>query len=628
MTSKTLERARLGIGIAGALLLASCAGAQQAAGSDKAGGDADPIVLTFADGTAGLYYNDAVQFFVDQVEELSDGELQVEVSSGWGQPHENLEQMIVHDVAAGEADLAWVWTHAFDTLDIDAFRALNAPMLIDSYPLQQAVIASDIPGEMLAGLDTVGVTGLVVVADGLHKPIAVDHPLVSPADFEGINFTTRRSTVFADAVLALGADTDVAISEARTAGLQSGAIQGYEMNLLGFRIGEPNMHLAPYATANVNLWANPAALIANPDTLAELSDTQREWVMQAAASASEQSTDLVDNDAELVAQLCESGARFADASDADLAAMSEAFEPVYASLEQDAQTAEFIARIEELKAATDPGPALEVPADCTGVSPLAVPAATSDAQATQDQNGLNGVYRFEFTDDELRELGVDDPAVIAFNHGVYTWTLADGTWEFDQIGEGVSDHHEGTYEVAGDAVSFAEEGLDTLEFTWERDANGSIRLTPTAGDPQLGAQFAFNVWERIDSGDASNEPQEVALDGTYRWTLTTEDALAHGTANQTPEELATFPWVLTVTLDDGRWTMLFQSDSEEWIGCDSVDCLYTVDGNRIVFDGEPGGYVSEFTFSSDENGNLQLQAASADAGAVFVMTTKPWERIN
>src|SRR5262245_42115713 len=240
MRGQRLWRLRTRAAAAVALSLTACGATQQggAGGDDKAGGDADPVVLTMADATAGLYYNQAVQLFVDQVEELSDGELRVEVQSEWGDFAPDVEQQIVRDVAAGEADLAWVWTHAFDTLGVDAFRALNAPMLIDSYPLQQAVIASDIPGEMLATLDALGVTGLAVLADGLEKPIAVDHPLLSPADYQGINFTTRRSTVHTDAVLALGARTEVAIAGARMAGLRSGEIQGYEMNLLSFRIGE------------------------------------------------------------------------------------------------------------------------------------------------------------------------------------------------------------------------------------------------------------------------------------------------------------------------------------------------------------------------------------------------------
>jgi hypothetical protein len=43
-------------------------------------------------------------------------------------------------------------------------------MLIDSYALEQAVVASEIPGQMLQGLNKVGVRGLGVHADGLRQP--------------------------------------------------------------------------------------------------------------------------------------------------------------------------------------------------------------------------------------------------------------------------------------------------------------------------------------------------------------------------------------------------------------------------------------------------------------------------
>jgi TRAP-type transport system periplasmic protein len=87
---------------------------------------------------------------------------------------------------------------------VDAFQALNAPMLIDSYPLQQAVLASDIPGEMLAELDAVGVTGIAVLAESMHKPFAVEGPLLAPSDYEGITFASRRSSTYEAAILALG----------------------------------------------------------------------------------------------------------------------------------------------------------------------------------------------------------------------------------------------------------------------------------------------------------------------------------------------------------------------------------------------------------------------------------------
>lgn len=508
MSERRLVRTRVGVvAAAAALLVAACSADERASsgGGDKAGGAGDPVVLTMADFTSGLNYEPAVQYFVDQVEQLSGGSLQIDVSHEWGDFADDAEQQVVRDVAAGEIDLAWVGTRVFDTLGVNSLRPLTAPMLIDNYPLQRAVMASDIPGEMLAALDDVGVTGIAVLADGLRKPIAVDQPLLSPDDYTDITFTALRSKTHAQAIRALGAIPGEAFATSRKAGLTSGDIQGFEMSLLHYAINELQ-DAAPYVTANVNLWPQTVALIANPDALDDVSDDQREWLMQAGADAAEQSSDLVDDDAQRLADLCESGARFANASDADLAAMRAAFEPVLATLEEDPETEDFITRIEELKQATDPGPALDVPAGCTGPAPV---GPTGSASADQ---------------------------------------------------------------AAGDAA---------------------------------------------------------ALDGTYRWTLTKEDALAHGTpSDQTEQGLAGYPTVFTVTLDDGIWTIHEVRPNVAADEQDTGDGTFAVDGDRITFDWPHEGLVLEFTFTTDEDGTLHLRSAGRMAtGDAFVWSTRPWERI-
>ena len=164
-------------------------------GADKAGGAADPVVLRLAntsrDPSTGLERHPAVQYFVDRVKELSDGAVRIDVVSGWGDQSADAEQQVIRDVAAGEIELGWVGTSVFDTVGVTGFEALTAPMLIDSYPLQQAVLDSDIPAQMLAGLDELGLHGIAVLSDGLRKPIAVSHPLLSPADYRGS--PSRRS---------------------------------------------------------------------------------------------------------------------------------------------------------------------------------------------------------------------------------------------------------------------------------------------------------------------------------------------------------------------------------------------------------------------------------------------------
>ena len=84
----------------------------------------------------------------------------------------------------------------------------------------------------------------------------------------------------------------------------------------------------------------------------------------------------------------QAGARFAEASEADLAALEAAFAPVYASLRQHPETKAFIERIRALKRSTPPEPALAIPSDCTGKAPEQATGGSGTAPAH-----LNGTYR-------------------------------------------------------------------------------------------------------------------------------------------------------------------------------------------------------------------------------------------
>lgn len=103
---------------------------------------------------------------------------------------------------------------------------------------------------------------------------------------------------------------------------------------------EPDMpryvHDAPkgggrHVTANVTLWPLFDVLFANPARLASLTGRQRG---------------------------CATGTQ------ADLAALRQAFTPVCRSLGADAQTGAFIRQIRQLKRTSPPGPAPGIPAGC------------------------------------------------------------------------------------------------------------------------------------------------------------------------------------------------------------------------------------------------------------------------
>jgi len=390
------------IGLVGvvSLVAAGCTGG--AAGGDKAGGGGEPIVLRMANGYGYLDGEPAVAYFVERVGELSNGRIHVEVVDDWVKDSApGFEQQIVKDVAAGKADLAWVGTRVFDTLGVNGFQALTAPMLIDSYPLQQAVIESDIPGRMLASLGALDVTGLAVLADGLRKPVAVERPLLGPSGWRGITFAAIRSQGQADSIRALGAQPSDLWSHPLEEALDEGKVQGREMSVRSYFLG--NLYsFAPYVTANVNLWPQTDVLLANPARLSGLTDHERVWLHQAAEEAAAHSTSLVQSDAEVLPAACEAGGRFANASEADLSALRQAFAPVYAHLEQDPQTRAFIQQIQQLKQSTPAGPALVIPPKCTGPALREHPPGVGESVAKIP----NGVYRADVSEQFLLDAGL------------------------------------------------------------------------------------------------------------------------------------------------------------------------------------------------------------------------------
>jgi TRAP-type C4-dicarboxylate transport system substrate-binding protein len=384
-----------------------------------------------------LGYTPQVHYLVNRVRELSAGTIRIDMVYQVGGYAPGAEQQVVRGVAAGTFDLGFAGTRIFDTLGVRSFQALTAPMLVDSYPLERAVTGSGIPRQMMAGLGPLHVTGLGVLADGLRKPIAAGAPLLGLRDWRGITFASFRSQGQAEAIRALGARVSNLFGPPLNQALAGGTVQGFEKNLLVYH--ENNMEAeAPYVTANVNLWPQTLAVIANPGRLAGLTPRQRGWLDQAARDAATRSTALADGDPGLLASLCKSGTRFANASAADIAAMRKAFAPVYAHLEQDPQTRTLIAEIGRLKDQTPPGAALVIPRGCTGPAPAPAPSPGSSPPRTTTVTPLDGAWQVTITRAQLLAQplvpGEDNPSnyghlTLVFHRGYMRYTGGNGSFD-------------------------------------------------------------------------------------------------------------------------------------------------------------------------------------------------------
>ena len=479
--------AALVLAVIAALAAVACSGGG-GAGEDKAGGSGEPVVLRLASTNGQLDYTPAVVEFVNRVEKLSGGNLRIEAVDEWGDYASDAEQQVVRDVSAGEIDLGWVGTRVFDTLGVKSFQALTAPMLIDSYALEDAVIESGITDQMMQRLDTLGVVGLGVLPDGLRKPIGVTGPIFGPADWRGITFGTLRSNGQAEAIRALGATPVQVFAKEREEGLENGTVEGFETSIWIHEHNPALTRLAPYVTSNVTLWPQMDVLLANPARLEALSAEQRGWLEEAAQDAV-RSTSLTDIDARALADSCGAGARFAEASDADLAALETAFAPSYAKLERHPETKAFIERIRTLKQSTPPDPEFAIPSDCTGAAPEQAAGGTGTAPAD-----LNGTYRYVLTKEDARKSGETDLSVYPNTN---TWILKDGQFETAGDYGGFT----GSYSVDGNRITIAADEADhTTTYTFTVDDEGNLNLDPV---PPVDAGDAFEigshtVWTKID----------------------------------------------------------------------------------------------------------------------------------
>ena len=480
--SGRVRLATVALAVIAAVVAGGCGGG--GGSGDKAGGSGEPVVLRMANAYGDLQTAPVIEHFVSQVKARSGGDLRVQVASTWGDYADDAEQQVVGAVAAGKVDLGWAGARVFDTIGVSSFQALQAPMLIDNYALEQAVVASDMPGQMLQSLDKVGVRGLGVLADGLRKPVAVRHPLLGVGDWRGITFGTLKSQGQAQAIRSLGATPMEVFRRSRNQALLDGRLQGLEMDLLVYEHGALAQP-APYVTANVSLWPQLDVLFANPNRLARLTEQQRGWLQQAAQDAAGRVAALADRDAQSLKTACRSGARFANASPADLAALRGAFAPVYASLERDPQTKAFIEGIQALKQSTPAEAPLAIPAGCTGTAPQQPAASAGTAPAD-----LNGTYRYVLTKEDARKVG--DPEVDQFPH-VNTVKLRDGKVDGGCFGQGA------TYSVTGDQITFdtPEYGYSTT-FTFSVDGKANLHLTPAPSvDKGDAFECSYKPWTKI-----------------------------------------------------------------------------------------------------------------------------------
>jgi TRAP-type transport system periplasmic protein len=399
----------------GLLLAASACGGS---GSDKAGGEetaarpvGKPVTLTLV--TPDGLWSSA---FGDAVASLSGGTMRIEHRVEGGRLLDS-ERRTVERVRAGRAELGSVGTRVWDTMGVTSLRALVAPFLVDSFDLQERVLESSIAARMLGGVGDAGVVGVALLPGPLRRPLGSGRPLADPRDYQGARIGIRYGGVARATFRALRATPRgyrccaLSALDGAELDLSTVALVGYDAP--GTRI-----------TANIVLWPRSVTIFANGEAFGRLAPAQQDILRRAGREA-------VAPDLEHIAESEESGleaicargkAALLEASPTDVAALRRAVEPVYATLERDAETRELIAEIRRLRAEH----AIESDVPRCAASKEATPAGVWEASVTRAellQNGASAAEAATYEGQGTLELG-DGRLVYRGEHTTVTGTYA------------------------------------------------------------------------------------------------------------------------------------------------------------------------------------------------------------
>jgi TRAP-type C4-dicarboxylate transport system substrate-binding protein len=492
--------------LAASVVLVGCGGG---GAGDKAGGKTSEQI-TLRLGTEDGPERPAgsqIDQFVQQVTKLSGGRIKVEPTWEVTRGQDDWDQKMIGKIKAGEFDLAMVPARAWDAEGVTSLRALSAPMLVTSDQLMARIVQGPLAGQMLAGLDKAGVTGLGLYPDSLRHVFTYDPVRPTLAALDGKMARVPRSETVYELFKALGATPDDFQSndELENAAIRSGQLVAADS---AFELAG-TLEFPTTGIGNVTLYAKGNTLVANETAFGKLTTEQQAILRDAAAKTADWAVGATRGDADLAKQFCGNGGKVVLASRAEVAKLERAFEPVYAQIERDAATKAMIGQIRSL------GAGVATPVAVTACAPKGSSGATPPPSA-ETVKFPEGVYRARITEASLLQAGVGE--VDAGNHtGTWTLNFKDGVFNgWDTQLEGKADPNEPTcpgssYTVSGDRVTITlgqggvgcgnSANQELFNSTWKLEGDKltftDVRAAGGVKDPLLGALFGGTPWTRI-----------------------------------------------------------------------------------------------------------------------------------
>jgi len=226
---------------------------------------------------------------------------------------------------------------------------LQLPFLLNSYDIQKEAYKTDAMQKLLDSLEDVGLKGFGPHDLGIRHLANNTRPIKTPEDLKGIKLRTVEAPIMTDIFNQLGASpTPMAYGEVYTA-LETGVIDGEEINLTSI-VSEKHLEVLKYVTLT-GQFPFPAVILANLDVFNSLSEEDQQIIIEAAEETTEYMLNEIKKiDEEALAEIKEAGVEVTELSDEELKAFIDATEPVYDKyMEKDPLIEEFVNEVRSLK---------------------------------------------------------------------------------------------------------------------------------------------------------------------------------------------------------------------------------------------------------------------------------------
>ena len=406
------------------LALAACGGHDKAGGTPATG--TETIQVAMRDGSPRL-----LTAYAEAVARVAKVPTRVQPRTNWRSQEPDPETRTVADVRSGRLDFALVSARVLDTLGVDSFAPMVAPLAVDSLETQRRVLASGLAERALRTIGRLGVVGVAVLPGDLRHPLGITRPLLRPEDFAGAYIGVRASRMAKRTIEQLGA------TAAYTVGDDFSGYDGIESDLVSLESVRADVGAASLA-ADLTLWPRVLVLVANRPAWEQLDPARRDALRQAGRAAlPEAIADLRASDADAYDVLCRRGrVSFARTTPADVDALRRAVAPVTRGLDLAA-----VAEIARLRAA--------------GGEPAVHPGCRPPARAKPGPvTPVDGVWSFDSDEADARAAHLAEEDLTPENWGHHVLAFSRGRFAITQEDREACTWVYGTYRVRGHRVTW------------------------------------------------------------------------------------------------------------------------------------------------------------------------------